>query len=84
MTDHTIKSIAMLEEYFGEPGVTPIIVEEFTSAVGWTRPAWRKRIGESYACTLRDQGISHVRLSHGERTADFSLDEILRSARQAR
>lgn len=82
MTSHAIAPIPLVANYFGDSAATPLVVEEFKLGLGWRLSSWRKRISGAYARSLRAEGVTHVRLEHKGRIADFAIDELLRSARR--
>lgn len=82
MSPRTARFYERIAAYFG-PDAGPVIVAEEFTAAGWTpRPRFRKRMTHSWARKLRREGVTHVALRAGARTADFALAELL-SARAA-
>jgi hypothetical protein len=81
MSGHSIQPIPIIDAYFGSMEI-PIIVAEFIPEHGWVRQSYRKRISLAWARRLRGEGVTHVTLACVGREADFSLDEIISSARR--
>jgi hypothetical protein len=56
----------------------PIIVQEFTPERGWKIYPLRKRVSRSWLRKIRAEGVTHVMLRSGGRSADFSIAELLK------
>jgi hypothetical protein len=56
----------------------PIVVQEFQPERGWRITGYKKRISGAWARKLRAAGVTHVALSDGVRTADFTIRELVR------
>ena len=79
MTSHSIAPIPMVARYFdGDPREIPIITGEFKPPAGWYATSYKKRVSRAWLRKLKSEGVTHVRLSNGIRSADFSVDELLR------
>ena len=76
---HSIEPIPAVARYFGDSEATPIVTAEFTPGRGWRTTGYAKRISGAWARKLRSEGVTHVSLTEGGRSADFSIEEILRS-----
>jgi hypothetical protein len=55
----------------------PVIAQQFRPGRGWTRYPIRKRVSTSWLRKMRGEGVTHVALRCGARTADFTLDELI-------
>ena len=75
-----IKPIPVSETYFGPGSEIPTIAQEFKTRKGWTRQTFRKQVSAAWLRKLRREGVTHVALNSDGRTADFSIEELLRSA----
>ena len=56
----------------------PIVTAEFRDGVGWRTTGYRKRVSLAWVAKLRRQGVRYIAVSVGERSADFSVSEVLR------
>lgn len=79
MSSHAIAPIALLTRYFNDPEAIPVVNSEFYPGRGWLRAGFDKRISSAWARKLQAEGATQVRLTFAGRSADFSLEEILRS-----
>jgi hypothetical protein len=76
---HSIEPIPLITTHFGDPTATPVITAHFKTDKGWFRTSLHKRVSRAAIRKLRDRGVTQVQLHFDGRTADFSVDEILRS-----
>lgn len=77
-----IKAIPTATEYFAAGTETPTIAHEFRRGNGWVRQIHRKKVSAAWLRKLRDEGVTHVALKFDGRLADFSIEELLASARK--
>jgi hypothetical protein len=77
MPSHSIAPIPLLEAYFEQPGVIPLIFEEYHPRRGWYYTGYKKRISVAWARKLRAAGVESVGLECLGRRASFRLDELL-------
>lgn len=82
-TSRKIKSIPALAEYFGTTE-SPVIRAEFRPDAGWYYTGWNKRVSASWLRKLRAEGVTGVSVAmrDEQRAADFSITELLASARR--
>ena len=66
----------IVREYFGTHDV--YISQMFTPANGWMT-GLRRKAGRSDLRQLQRDGITSVAIKHGGRTADFAMDELVKS-----
>lgn len=78
----SIKPIKAVRDYFKTDEI-PIIVQEYWPHRGWIRGASKKRVSAAWLRKLKASGVQHVALSlnNDHRVADFSVAELLRSAK---
>jgi hypothetical protein len=67
-----MQPIPMLYDYCGDGN--PVIVEEFRDR--WRRCGWRKRASYAWLRKLRREGVTHIAVDVGGRTADFTIAEL--------
>lgn len=75
--------------YFTQVGVTdvhtreghPLVTQTFRPGIGWKRLNGTKRVSQNHLRQLRTAGVTHVQLTSGSHAPDFSITELLRSAR---
>ena len=77
MPSHAIAPLPLLEAYFGQRGVIPLIFAEYHPRRGWYTTGYRKCISVAWARKLRAAGVESVSLECLGRRADFRLDELL-------
>jgi hypothetical protein len=84
-----MRPLPALLEYAGEGNGNPIIHDTWTPGGGWARQTYRKRASAAHLRKLRAQGVERVglvvrRAADGVSVvADFSIRELLASARRA-
>lgn len=82
-TQHPIASVRELARALGIES-DPIITSEYRPdgpGQGWTRTGFRKRVTGAWLRKLRaNEGVTHVRLTLGSATAEFSIRELLSKA----
>jgi hypothetical protein len=81
----SIKTIPAIAAYTGRRDATPVIAEWYSPKSGWHRCARQKRVSAAWLRKLHTNGITHVSLRISVRplrTADFSVAELLASARK--
>lgn len=82
---------AKIAEYFGistSPAYAdfPVIAQTFRPVApgrrnaGWKRYAGTKRVSVSWVRKLKAQGVTAIAVAYNGRTADFSVDEIIKYA----
>lgn len=75
----------LVKEYFGvEPTRQehPVIAQSFCPGKGWRRYTFNKRVSISWLRKMKTEGATAVALRCGARTADFTIDEIVRYAQR--
>ena len=77
-----INAVPTTAEYFAAGTETPTIAQEFRRGNGWVRQIHRKKVSAAWLRKLRDEGVTHVALKFDGRLADFSIEELLASARK--
>lgn len=76
---HQAQVPSLVADYFGEAvREYPVITGQFTPGRGWVRPPIRKRISLAWLRRIRREGVTGVAVTCGGRSADFTVDEILR------
>lgn len=75
-----IRPIPAVQQYFKSGSEIPTIVQEFRTRKGWIRTVHRKRVSAAWLRKLRREGVTYVALESEGRIADFSIEELLRSA----
>lgn len=90
MSTHQASEPAAVRRYFaplraqlGFTGVTPfedhaVVTQVFRPGVGWARYPWRKRVSGNWARQARCEDITAVALSLHGRTADFTIEELVK------
>lgn len=72
--------------YFGRAALLdrrshPVVHATYVPSVGWQRSHSKHRVSVSWCRKLKHFGVTHVALTSDGRTADFTIAEIVRSAR---